>query len=292
MTALDQDASVADVIGVALAGSVERLVAHEEGMRRGGDPEDVHQARVATRRLRSDLRTFGDFVYQEWATSLRAELRWLGAELGEVRDAEVLLARLRADITQLPSPEQDAAERLVRRLVADWHGARTRMIETLAGSRYESLRDRLVVAGVRPRCTTWANLRAVDALPPLVSRPWRKLQRSVDGLGEIPPDEALHAVRIRAKRARYATEATIPVFGGAARKFARAIATVQDILGEHQDAVVARAWIAKTAGECSATEAFAAGMMAEVEARAAHAARAEFPAVWAEVRARKLRTWV
>ena len=104
-------------------------------MRRGGDPEDVHQARVATRRLRSDLRTFGDFVYEEWATSLRAELRWLGAELGEVRDAEVLLARLRADITQLPSPEQDAAERLVRRLVADWHGARTRMIETLAGSR-------------------------------------------------------------------------------------------------------------------------------------------------------------
>ena len=124
MTALDQDASVADVIGVALAGSVERLVAHEDGMRRGGDPEDVHQARVATRRLRSDLRTFGDFVYEEWATSLRAELRWLGAELGEVRDAEVLLARLRADITQLPSPEQDAAERLVRRLVADWHGAR------------------------------------------------------------------------------------------------------------------------------------------------------------------------
>ncbi len=215
MTELDRDASVADVIGVAFSGSVERLVAHEDGVRHGGDPEDVHQARVATRRLRSDLRTFGDFVYHEWATSLRAELRWLGAELGEVRDAEVLLARLRADIAQLPSPEQDAAERLVRRLVADWHGARARMIDTLAGSRYESLRDRLVIAAARPRCTTWANLRAVDALPPLVRRPWRNLQRAVDELGEVPPDEALHAVRIRAKRARYATEATIPVFGAA-----------------------------------------------------------------------------
>ena len=70
-------------------------------MRRGGDPEVVHQARVATRRLRSDLRTFEHFVDHEWAAELRAELRWLGAELGAVRDVEVLRDRLRADVAQL-----------------------------------------------------------------------------------------------------------------------------------------------------------------------------------------------
>ena len=82
--------------GRAIAQSYERLVAHEADLRVGDDPESVHQARVATRRLRSDLRTFEPFVDAQWAADLRAELRWLGSELGAVRDLEVQRDRLRA----------------------------------------------------------------------------------------------------------------------------------------------------------------------------------------------------
>ena len=108
MTELGDAATVADVIKVALGSSVERLFEHEAAVRSGEDPEDVHQARVAARRMRSDLRTFRDFVDTQWANDLRAELRWLGGELGEVRDIEVMLERLRADAAQLPDTERDA----------------------------------------------------------------------------------------------------------------------------------------------------------------------------------------
>ena len=108
MTELGDAATVADVIKVALGSSVERLFEHEAAVRSGEDPEDVHQARVAARRMRSDLRTFRDFVDTQWANDLRAELQWLGGELGEVRDIEVMLERLRADVAQLPDTERDA----------------------------------------------------------------------------------------------------------------------------------------------------------------------------------------
>ncbi len=292
MTELDGDATIAEVIGVAFSSSVERLVAHEDGVRAGADPEGVHQARVATRRLRSDLRTFRDFVVMEWAEDLRSELKWLGDELGEVRDIEVLLDRLRRHGQQLPDAQQEDAELVVRRLVAEWEAARTRIVETLAGDRYEGLRDRLVAVGSHPRCTTWANLGARGSLPRLVRHPWRKLEDAVDELGDDPSDDSLHATRIRAKRARYAAEAAIPVFGKAAREFSKAMADVQTVLGDHQDAVVARTWIAKTASDCTPDVAFAAGMLADIETRAAEESRAEFPEVWDKASRRKLRTWL
>jgi CHAD domain-containing protein len=242
--------------------------------------------------MRSDLRTFRDFVDGQWANDLRVELQWLGSELGEVRDIEVMLERLRADAAALPDTERDAGDRVIRRLIADWHAARTHMIEHLAGPRFAALREPLEAAAARPRCTPWAHLRATQALPPVVLHLWRKLRSAVDDLGPTPPDEALHAVRIRAKRARYAAEATIPVFGKPARKYARAIAEVQEALGEHQDAVVARTWLAKTASECSPNEAFAAGMLAERESDAANAARDRFPGTWEAARIPKLREWL
>jgi CHAD domain-containing protein len=285
-------ATVAEVIGLALRTSVQRLVEHEAGVRDGADPEDVHQARVATRRMRSDLRTFGDFVDVTWANDLRGELQWLGSELGQVRDIEVMLERLRADICSLPEEEQEDAERLVRRLLADWHAARSHMLEQLAGSRYVELRERLVLASERPRVTPWAYLHAEQVLPRVVVAPWKKLKRAVERLGDPPAEEALHEVRIRAKRTRYAAEATVPVFGKPAQQFAKAMAAVQTVLGDHQDAVVARAWVVKTASEVDANEAFAAGVLAEREAHAARVASEEFAGVWARARDKHLRAWL
>ncbi|MGQ0824893.1 MAG: CHAD domain-containing protein [Actinomycetota bacterium] len=277
---------VADVVRKAITGSVARLAAHEDGLRRGDDPEDVHQARVATRRLRSDLRTFGDFVDPEWADELRAELRWLGAELGAVRDIEVMRDRLRAHATRLPDTEHEAADRVVRRLIADWDAARSELTAALSTPRFRALRERLDIAAHTPKLSPAADAPARTALRRVVRKPWKKLASAVATLGAHPPDEALHAVRIRAKRCRYAAEATAVVFGKDTARFARAVARVQDVLGEHQDAVVARAWLAKTAEQCPANEAFAAGMLAQVEVETADEARRQFPEAWKKVRAR------
>jgi CHAD domain-containing protein len=126
----------------------------------------------------------------------------------------------------------------------------------------------------------------------VVEKRWKKLRHAVANLGPAPSAEALHAVRIRAKRARYAAEACVPVFGKPAKRFARAITEVQDVLGEHHDATVSSAWLAKTAHECSPGDAYALGRLAQIEHDAADAARVEFGDVWKRARRKKLRAWM
>jgi CHAD domain-containing protein len=292
MTERHNPLTVSDVVREAFARSYARLVANEPGLWLGHDPEAVHQARVAVRRLRSDLRTFAPFVERDWANDLRGELRWLGAELGLVRDLEVMRDRLRDHAHHLPPAECETARRVIRRLDADREGARRDLLEMLGEPRYAKLRHALDRASSRPHCTDRDREEARGALAPVVRERWQKLRRAVDELGDHPPDEALHAVRIRAKRCRYAAEAVVPAFAKSASRFADGIATVQDVLGEHQDAVVAISWLAKTAHECTPTEAYAVGMLAQFERNAAVLARNAFPDTWRKAAKRARRAWL
>jgi CHAD domain/Phage integrase family len=130
---LDQDASVEQLLRHDLAASTMRLFRHEAGVRLGEDPEAVHQARVGIRRLRSTLRTFKPLLDQDWVGRLRDELKWLANLLGDVRDAEVLHARLTRRVAGLP--EGDAAAG--RRLLQDLLGQRDRQLP--AGGRPDDL---------------------------------------------------------------------------------------------------------------------------------------------------------
>jgi CHAD domain-containing protein len=287
-----RDTPASEVVHGAIENAYERLVANESELRLGDQPEPVHQARVATRRLRSDLQTFAEFLDGRWAADLRAELRWLGSELGAVRDLEVQRDRLRDHAGRLPAPEAEAARRVVRRLDADRAATKADLITMLSQPRYAQLRARLRSAAACPVYTDAALAPADVALVAVVRRPWKKVRAAVGQLGDNPPDEALHAVRVRAKRCRYAAEACEPVFGRRSRRLARAMANVQDVLGEHHDAIVAGAWLAKTAHECSPAEAYAIGMLAQIERDAAAAARAEFPAVWRLADTERVRGWL
>jgi CHAD domain-containing protein len=284
--------TVADVVHGAIARAYERLLAHEAALVNGDNVEDVHQARVATRRLRSDLRTFEPWLDEDWCENLRAELRWLGAELGAVRDLDVMRARLRDHADRLPTAEADAAERVVRRLDADRAAAQSALVDALHSTRYAELRTELATASHAPRTTKHARTSARKALPPALRKRWRQLRKEVGDLGDRPSDEGLHAVRIRAKRARYAAEAAEPVFGKPARRYAKAMAAVQEVLGDHHDGVVASAWLAKTAHECSPAEAYAVGMLAQIERAEADHARAAFDAAWQRASSKRLRAWM
>src|SRR3982075_1639942 len=94
--ALTPSSTAGDLVRHAIAVSVASLMRHDPGVRLGDDPEDVHRARVATRRLRSQLRTFRALLDTEWANTLRDDLRWLGAGLGSVRDRQVMAQRVRS----------------------------------------------------------------------------------------------------------------------------------------------------------------------------------------------------
>src|SRR5581483_11001349 len=155
------------------------------GVRLGDDPEDVHQARVGTRRLRSDLRTFRPLLDRDWVAGVRDEAGWYAALLGDVRDAEVLMERLEHQALSLAKEDAPGVATTVKRLADDREKARGRLLEAMDSPRYTALLDRLTEAAVAPQFAAGdatgahdqgqAGERATDALPALVRKPWRRL---------------------------------------------------------------------------------------------------------------------
>ncbi len=289
---LDQDVEIGDVVRAAITTAVRRLMAHDPGVRLGSDPEAVHQARVATRRLRSDLHTFGEVLEPEWTDRLRDELKWIAGHLGAVRDTEVLIDRLDAKAHTLTGDDRPIAERVVSRLRAHRASARAELVDAMRSDRYIALLDRLVQAAVAPVLVAAAADPARDVLPRLVRRPWDKLAAAVDDLGDDPPDEDLHGVRKRAKQCRYAAEAAVPVIGKPAARFAEAVEAVQEVLGEHQDAVTAELWLRDARKVAPAPETFVLGELAGLERVDAARSREQWPDTWRSARRKRLRSWL
>jgi CHAD domain-containing protein len=280
-----------DAVRAALAAGVTRLLRHDPGVRVGDDPEDVHQARVATRRLRSDLRTFRTLLDQERAVPLRDELKWVADLLGAARDADVLLERLRKDADKLPQRDAVAVAGLLRRLAAERDRARVRVREGFKSDRYVDLIERLVAfAQVPPLVGDWM-LPARDVLPGLVAPTWKHLQRSVEELSDPPRPDELHQVRIRAKRCRYASEAVAPAVGREASKFASAVAELQGVLGDHHDAYVADAWLREASTVVDPAQVLAAGELISLQMLDAARLEREWEGVWKKASKKSLRGW-
>jgi len=279
-----------DVVRRALALSTSRLISHDPVVRAGEDPEGVHQARVATRRLRSDLRTFAPLVDATWALRLRTELAELAGDLGAVRDADVLLARLSGDALRLGDDDRARVARVLGLLATRREQARKTLLAAMDAPRYHTLLDDLVDAAEHPMLTPLAREAARPQMRRVAARPWKRLRRNVEALPDPPADADLHRVRIMAKRARYACEVVAVVLPDATA-FAKALAAVQAVLGEHHDAVVAEDWL-RAAPVRSRQEAFAVGELAGLQRDAAAAARATWRDAWAGATRPRLRAWM
>src|SRR3954454_18352208 len=248
-----------ELVTAALARSVVRFMRHDPGAVLGEDPEDVHQVRVALRRLRSDLRTFGPLVEDERRDHLRGEASWLGGLLGDVRDADVLHDALSREADALSPRDGEALRAMIGRLEAMRSRARARLLEARRSERFLDLCEEMVEAVRSPALTELARDPAGVVLPPLLGRPWRRIRRTAERLDADSPDAELHELRILAKRLRYASEAVAPAGGKRARRLARGAARLQDVLGVHQDATIAQAWLREAAEAATPAGAFAAG---------------------------------
>jgi len=279
-----------EVIRTVLAEAVAAILRNDPLVRTGKDPEAVHQERVATRKLRSHLRTFGPLLEPTWTDPLRSELGWLAMALGAVRDREVLLDRLRERARSLPAGDSRSASSLLHLLEVEIEGLRTKLYADLDSQRYVDLLESLVAAAHAPVATLDADQPASQVLPPLATGPWRRLRSAVRQLPEQPTDPELHRIRILAKRARYAAEAVAPVVGEGATAFARAAAKLQTILGEHQDSVTAQAWL--RSARVTGRRAFVAGQLIALEHLAAQKARRDWPKVWKALDRKRLHKWM
>jgi CHAD domain-containing protein len=231
-----------------------RLQAHElrslEPAVRADEYDAVHQMRVATRRLRATLRSFGRVVPRAETAHLADELKWLGRLLGTARDDEVLSAHLRDALRPVPAelvigPVQARVQGHFAPRRAAGHAAVT---EALDSPRYAELLTELDLLTAGPLDGPQVGPKAGDparkVLPRAVRKAYRQAARRMRHARRTPSgparDVALHQARKSARRARYAAEAAALTSGKPARRFAKQMKKVQSALGEHQDSVLAR----------------------------------------------------
>jgi CHAD domain-containing protein len=253
------------------------MLTHDPGVRLGRDPENLHQHRVAARRARAFLRTARRHLEPAWRRTLDDALRRLGEATGPVRDLDVLIERLAAELER-EEIDQAAKDLILQRLEGDREHARDGLLEALEGRDY-----RFVLARLRVPPSL---AEGVDAVPleRLAQKEFRRLVRLVDRLGKHPDEDAIHRLRIALKRARYVAELAAPK-GGGPKRFLADARVLQDLLGEHQDALVAEERLRSASVDDTRTAAaFAAGRIAERQRLRRARVQELLPAAWKRLR--------
>jgi CHAD domain-containing protein len=269
----------------ALRAQLQAIHAHERGARAGRDPEDLHEMRVAVRRLRAILRAGRAMFERKWTESLRDELQWLGTALGRVRDLDVLLASLQSRVKGLPAIERRIGAILLGDIEKDCAKARDGLRSALAGPRYRRLLRRLDAALRRPPVVT-PDLSLQD----VAAKEFEKLRSAVKDLPEHPGDEDLHAVRIKVKRARYAAELVRETAGRPGERFLEQAKALQDVLGDHQDSVVLERRLRETPDQSGELRAVKKTLI-ELERKRRKGTRAAFLEEWRKLKRRGRKAW-
>ena len=242
------DKTLGDLVRAYLTEQIDVILGAEPALRDRGPV--IHDTRVACRRLRSTLRTYPEVVDTDRAAALNEEVVWFAGLLGAVRDLEVLTDRLLADLAELP-PDlvvgpvvADLEQELATQQSAAWDA----VVEALDTDRYRQLAAELDRWRSDPPFTEKAKAPATK-VKTFVKRAdkllTKRLDRAIEAhLADDPEaDVALHSARKAGKRARYAVELAAPVLGEKADEIIAGRKELQDILGEHQDSIVAAAFL-------------------------------------------------
>ena len=281
------DAPVLDHVKRALARHVRWLLAHDPGTRHGREPESLHQMRVATRQVRAVLRAAKPLLVPAWADSLQDELRWLGQVLGPARDLDVQLAYFRQESAALEARDRRPLTPFIAHLEAQRNNAHEVLLNELKSARYLDLIRRLQEAAHDPTA-----VESTLTLRDLAARAFKKLRKGLRQVGVSPSSAAIHAIRIHTKRARYAAELAEPVVGKPATRFIKKARVVQDVLGMHQDAIQAEAYVrAFLKQSTSVRTAFVAGRMVERQRERRDRARKNMRRLWKGLLKRGENAW-
>jgi CHAD domain-containing protein len=254
-TRVDDSVTLGELAFAVLRRQFGTMRSHEPGVRVGEDPEELHDMRVATRRMRAAIKLFKKAL-PERARHLRDEMKWVATVLGDVRDLDVQLERLeewsaRAD----DDGYRDTLRRTSRLLEKQRKEARDRMLEALDSARYERFERsfaEMLKLGPTPSLTPGA---AADEDSPndepaavagrgLLRRRYRKWRKLADAIDDASAPEEYHELRKEGKRLRYALEFFAEVYGeDVTGRLVKPLKTFQDDLGLHQDDLVAAEWL-------------------------------------------------
>ena len=270
------------------------FLAHEPGTRIGEKAEELHDMRVATRRLRAAMKIFSKAVPVR-TQQFRDEFKWVAGTLGEVRDLDVQLERLDLRVSEAAEQDQEPLQ-MLRALLEEQREKRHRaMLRTLDSRRYARLVESFGEFLRRgPSNRARASRRPVlFAGPGLIRKPYRKVRELGDPLTEASSGEEYHELRKKGKRLRYALEFLSDVYGEPAKDLIKSLKKLQDVLGDHQDAEVATSYLRELAvsrgwsPRLPPETVFVMGGIAhryEVQAREL---RAEFPKAYGKIKGKR-----
>jgi CHAD domain-containing protein len=202
--------------------------------------------RVTTRQLRSTLRGYARILDPQHTTHIAEELKWLGAQLAEEHDTEVMIERFTQVIHALPDnlivgPLATDIDQALGQLAEQ--GEQT-ILAALDSPRYHTLQRQLDQLLAHPPLTHRADRPAHTELPKSLAKAIRRLDKRLTTAEHLPEgterDEALHEARKTDKQVRYMTEILIPIIGKPAQRLHKHTKKLQNLLGEYQDAVIAR----------------------------------------------------
>jgi CHAD domain-containing protein len=246
-----------DVVRLTLAALLRIMRANEDGIRRDLDPEHLHDFRVAVRRARYLVRTARDLLKREAYDSLRSDLSWLGTVTGPTRDFDVHLEQLRRDAERLGPEEEDALAPLVSLIRVQRAEARGHLLDALASVRYAGFHGR-----AEPACEPDpGEPPLVEPGPPVVElasdrswKAWRRLARAGRAIQEDTPAQALHEVRLDAKRLRYLLDFFHRVFPTEdVQRLTKELRRLQNNLGRFNDARVQQSGLRGFAADLAAS---------------------------------------
>lgn len=289
--ALDLGDRLLDVAWKTLARQFGRLAWNEPGTRLGVDTEYLHDMRVASRRLRMALEVFAMAIPEEARTRFSEDLRFIGRALGRVRDLDVGLERVAAMEAEASEDERAALAVFATGLSIRRGQQRVALIEALDSERYAALMEaaREWIAGGPPsgESVPGGGAPAYRVAPRLVVDAEAALDGAYEEAERSMEPEALHRVRLEAKRLRYTLEFLSPVLGAGAVARAKRIVGLQDFLGSHQDAVTLLARLRKYARSIPRRDkslTLGAGSAIGALERAARVKRGALRAAWGEAR--------
>ena len=229
-----------DVLRVAIGTGVRALMLADVDVRRDA-PDAAHRMRVAARRLRAFLHTYGAYFDPAWRARMDEELSWVASELGAIRDTEVLLERLIDHSGALGDEGSTRVSEFLRaRIGQRLQSARASALAALRSDRHQYLIEDLIDAARNPSALPIAYSDYSDTMPQHAAAAWHQFRNAVRDLEIDTPSAQWHHARILAKRARYAIEALCPLEGKQTKRFAHELAIATDVLGIHQDAHVAQ----------------------------------------------------
>lgn len=274
---------VAPALSEALVPLTQALL-HSELVVRAGDPEGVHQFRVAARSLRSVLKATRPLLDGQWVADVRPQLGEAADAMGRLRDLQVqrdLLLDLAGD---LPAPSTEVTGLIANRLADLIATEQSVAMATINDPRHRVLLATLVAAAKTPPLSPEGEKATVAELVDLATAVTSEFDEAASRLSADVPDPVWHEARIRAKLARYTVEGLEPVLGADARRWAKVLESATDRLGEIHDLHVARLTLADLASlaEVSGSVGYRLGLMDALAAQRSDRSKHHFLTHWPE----------